>query len=230
MALINWYVDEGLAVLIGDWKGAHPGATVYTIGDSNHSTNPDVTQHAPDRGGSKPGDTEGEIDAGDFMPGKGVTEDNLDDLFDGLVIARDKRLLYAIRRDKIVSSVVRPWEVRDYLGKYHDHCHVSVNDNYANNKSEWHWEKAMGRTIKYVDIPNAKLPELQFGDEDAAHDGWNHVMRVQALLNLQNKTDLDRLDTDGVYGARTVQMVKALYGGTGKALPIEIMKKLYGLN
>lgn len=225
--MVRWYVDEGIATLTAEWKAVHPRATVYHIADSNHSQDPDKSQHAPDDGGKLPGDDKGEVDAADFMPGNRVTEDDLDDLFFGLHESRDPRILYVIRRDMIFSSVVEPWKIRPYKGKYHHHTHVSANDLYDKNTTDWKWEKNMPRTIEYVGVPNAKLPILKYGDEDAVQDGWNHVGRLQHLLNFQEAAN--PLDIDGVYGANTATKLKRLFGGTGKSTDLSIMRKLYGI-
>ena len=198
--MATWYLDEGLARFEREWKAAHPGAVVYSIGDSQHSTNPNVTQHAPDWGGSAPGDDKGEVDAVDVMPGNGVTAADLDELFEALIRSRDPRILYVIHHDVIVSSVVSPWTKRHYSGEFHDHVHLSVNDKYDANSSDWKWE-AMDWTYTTL---SGKLPKMRKGDEDAAHSGWNHVGRAQALINWLEHT-LPPLDADGVYGAKTAQ-------------------------
>lgn len=223
----NWYLDEGLARFEREWKAEHPKAVVYKIGDTSHSANPDVSQHAPDRGGSLPGNDKGEVDAVDVMPGNGVTDKDLDDLCENLRKSRDKRIFYVIRRQRIFSSTVSPWEWRPYHGAYHGHAHISVNDNFDNNQSDWKWENVAARKITYVDVPGVKLPLLQFGDEDSAHDGWNHVVRTQALANaLQPKNPLD---LDGVYGAKTVVKLKNILGGDGKKLTLANMRRLHGV-
>lgn len=232
--MVNWYFDEGLAKLEREWKAEHPKAVVYKIGDTSHSANPDVSQHAPDKGGSKPGDDKGEVDAADFMEGNGVTDNDLDELAEGLRLSRDKRILIVIRRQRMFSSYPmgksEPFEWRPYSGKYHSHTHVSANDDFDNNQSDWHWEKLVGKKWKYVPVEGVKLPEaLRMSDEDQAFDDWNHIMRMQALLNLQNNKGLPRLDTDGVYGAKTVQMLKAIYGGDGKTMDIAVQRKLLGI-
>jgi hypothetical protein len=228
--MTGWYVDEGIATLEKEWKKEHPGAVVYKIADDNHSTNPDVTQHAPDRGGRLPGDDKGEVDAADFMPGKGnVSRDDLYELFTGLHRSRDKRLLYVIFEDQIFSSVTSPWHIRKYNGAFHTHVHVSVNDLFDNNQSDWQWEKMVAREIEYVPVPGAKLPLLQAGDEDTAQDGWNHVARAQVLANwMENKTP--DLDVDGVYGANTAKKFAKLFGGNGLKLPLAHIKQLHGIS
>lgn len=226
--MVSWYVDEGLQALDREWKKAHPGAVVYHVGDLSHSKDPDVSQHAPDTGGSKPGDDKGEVDASDFMPGNGVTDKDLDDLAEQLRQSRDKRLFYVIRRDRIFSSTVQPWVWRPYGGAYHGHTHVSVNDNYDNDQSDWKWEKLVARQIPYADVTGAKLPLLQLGDDDGAQDGWNHVGRMQTLANWQDKTVPD-IDPDGVYGPATAKKIKAIFGGDGRKLSLEQMRKLYGI-
>lgn len=204
--MVSWYLDEGLVTLRGEWRLEHPNSTVYTIGDSAHSKNPDVSQHAPDDGGPKPGDSLGEVDAADFMPGKGVTRDDLRELFLGLHRSRDPRILYVIFEDEIFSSVVRPWEIRPYGGSFHGHVHVSVNDNYANNTSDWKWEKAVARTVNWQHV-GGKVPDLRLGDEDDALPGFNMIKyRVQPIANALDNT-LPDLDLDGVYGPKTAQKV-----------------------
>lgn len=226
--MATWYVDEGLDKLADEWRAAHPGATIYFIGDDNHSKNPDITQHAPDRGGSKPGDDKGEVDGGDFMPGKGVTQADLSDLFYGLQRSKDKRALTVIYQDKIFSSVVAPWKIRQYKGAYHGHVHVSVNDNYNNDRSDWKWEKLVAREIEYKEF-TGKLPELQFGDDDAVVAGWNHVGRTQVLLNwIDSKTE--DITVDGVYGAKTVRKLAGFFGGNGKKINLDQMKQLHGIS
>lgn len=224
-----WYVDEGLAGLIGEWKRAHPGAVVGTIADGHHSTDPDVTQHAPDDGGAAPGDDRGEVDGGDFMPGHGVTAKDLDQLFDGLVDSRDPRILYVIHRNVIVSSVVHPWVRRPYAGAYHDHVHVSVNDKYDANRADWKWEARVERAQKNVKVAT-ELPEsLVLGDDDDMFTGYNHIGRAQALANWLDNTTAD-VDTDGVYGPLTaVKFGKALKVGRLNRLTTAQLKQLHGL-
>ncbi len=226
--MANWYVDEGLDELIHEWKRANPGAVVGTIGDTNHSSDPDTTQHAPDRGGSLPGDDKGEVDAGDFMPGNGVTATELDDLFEGLIESRDPRLFYVIHKNVIVSSVTRPWVRRTYTGAYHDHVHVSVNDKFDDNESDWKWEKLVARTVKQVTITGT-IPELQYGDEDANYLGANQIVRVQILLNNFERT-LPSIDEDGVYGAKTKQKVGRFNGDSGDKITIPQLRNILGIN
>lgn len=193
-----WHVDEGLAVLIAQWKRKHPRATVYTIGDRNHSTDPDVSQHAPE--------PDGEVDAGDFMTGNGVTLDDLADLHAQLMAERDRRLLMMIFKRTIVSSVVRPWILRPYGGAYHGHLHVSVNDRHEGDTTPWDLEADV-RDYTMRELPaGLKLPELRLGDEDAPGK-TAYVRRVQQLL---------KVDDDGVYGAKTAAALKArMAGATG---------------
>jgi hypothetical protein len=229
--MVNWYVDEGLKQFDRQWLELHPGATIWHIGDILHSTDPDVSQHAPDRGGALPGDDKGEIDAGDYPLGKSVTIYDLREAFAGLHKQRDPRLLYAILEDKIFSSVVRPWEIRPYKGKYHNHLHLSVNDKFDNNPS--YWQGLMPEETvswKYKEVPDARLPEeLRYGMEDDTFLGWDHILRVQALLPCLAPGS-ERLELDGVYGANTAAMVRKVFGGTGKILTFENIKRLHGLN
>jgi hypothetical protein len=227
----TWYVDEGLAVLIGEWKREHPGAVVGTIADGNHSTNPDVTQHAPDRGGAAPGDDRGEVDGADFMLGKGVTEADLSELFNGLVASRDPRILYVIHNRVIVSSVVEPWKRRKYSGSdpHTGHVHLSVNDKYDANRADWKWEARVERAEKNVKVAT-ELPEaLELGDEDGMISGYNHVGRAQALANWMDNTTAD-VDTDGVYGPLSAaKFGKALKTGRLNRLTTAQLKQLHGL-
>lgn len=224
---VNWYVDEGLTTLIGEWKKKYPKATVYTIGDASHASRD--SEHNPEPDGSEPGADYGEVDAADFMIA-GLTKQDLQDLRDGLIRSRDKRLLYVIWDAKITSAVNQPWVERPYTGsdKHTDHVHVSVNDKYDDNESDWAWEKLVARTIKYVDVPGAQLPLLQLGDDDGAQDGWNHIGRTQVLANWQDKS-IEDIDPDGVYGPATAKKLKAIFGGDGKKLTLDQMRKLYGI-
>jgi hypothetical protein len=227
--MASWYVDEGLQQFDRQWLDKYPGATIYHIGDSAHSTNPDVSQHAPDKGGSQPGDDKGEVDAGDYMPGNGVTLQKLRQAFYELNEQRDSRILYAICEDKVFSTVVNPWQIRPYFGKFHNHLHLSLNDKYESNRTIW---KGFGPVLdwSYREVEGARLPEkLEMGMEDIAYNGWNHICRVQALLPIL-APGKELLDTDGIYGAKTAMMVKQVFGGNGKILTFENIKRLHGLN
>lgn len=205
---MTWRTDEGLKRLDEEWRKRWPNAVIYHIGDTNHDTDPDVSQHAPDDGGPLPGDDRGEVDAGDYMPSGGPDLNDLWQAFVELNESRDKRILYVICRNKIFSSVVRPWEIRTYKGKYHSHLHVSVNDNFDNNQSDWEWEKMAARTRTFFEI-NGHLPVLMKGDEDDAWDGWDNIRRAQALANVIDGSVPD-IDTDGVYGGGTARKIAAI--------------------
>lgn len=123
----TWYVDPGLATLIRQWKALNPGATVYTIGDPDHQGSD--SDHNPEADGS--------VDAGDFMPGNGVTFADLQTFVNILVHNKDKRIAYIIIGQRIISSTVQPWVWRTYNGNYHGHAHVSVNDKYESDSSDW---------------------------------------------------------------------------------------------
>lgn len=221
------YLDEGLDVFRTQWKKEHSGATVYWLADENHSQNPRVSQHAPDDGKSGgPGDTPGEGDAVDVMRGKTVTQAHLKELFYGLHESRDPRLLYAIFEDEIFSSVMRPWEIRNYSGDWHGHVHISVNDNFKANTAAWDWKEMPLKKWNYVEVQGVKIAELNFGDDDDAYDGYAQVARAQALMNWIHKGN--DLDVDGVYGANTVQKVKAIWGGNGRTLTVDNIRKLKG--
>jgi hypothetical protein len=225
---MNWYLDEGLAVFRRQWLAHRPRATVYTIGDGAHSTDPDVSQHAPDRGTSgRPGDTAGEVDAGDVMPGNGVDADDLQDLFEDLVKSRDRRILYVIYDTTIVSSVVSPWKRRPYHGARHAHVHLSVNDNFASQRGPWKIgdDKVLAPRFEFV----GKLPTLTVGMEDAAFDGYQAVKRAQLLANWMDASAPD-VDVDGVYGPKTAQKIRAVMKtGTGRSIGLPEWRKLLGI-
>ncbi len=218
--MANWYIDEGLQKFIRQWKAKHPQAVVYSIGDTAHSKDPDVSQHAPE--------PSGEVDAIDVMPGNGVTEQDLEDLFFGLHAQMDKRVLYVIYQRMIFSPIVSKGKIRTYNGDRHHHVHISVNDEFDNDQSDWYWEKMAQPTFEYQEF-DAKLPKkLMYGNDDAQFGGWNHVGRTQALLNFMDNK-LPDLSIDGVYGANTVQKVKAVFGTAGKVLTFDQIRKLHGV-
>lgn len=226
---MNWYLDEGLATLRAEWQRAHPGAVVYTIGDAAHAAT--VSEHNPEKAGKLPGADAGEVDAADFMRGHGVTDAHLQGLFDGLVRSRDPRILYVIYNRVIVSSVTAPWTRRPYRGSnpHTDHVHVSVNDLFDDNESDWHWEALVARTLTMTPV-DTELPELlMVGDDDDGWGGYNHIGRAQALANWLERS-LPPLDTDGVYGAKTAKKLAKIFGGDGRKLPVVDHKKLLGLN
>lgn len=200
---VNWYVDEGLAVLIAQWKREFPRAVVYTIGDASHASR--TSEHNPEPAGSAPGADYGEVDAADFMIGNGVTRADLQELRDQIVEHRDARALYVIWDRKITSSVVVPWVERGYAGDdpHTDHVHLSVNDAFDANTKPWTLEDDVARTLAWQTF-TAKMPIHQKGDEDAAFPGYNRIKRAQLMLNYLDKS-LPALDADGVYGARTAQ-------------------------
>lgn len=230
--MASWYVDEGLQKFDEQWLEKFPNATIYHIGDDVHSKDPDVSQHAPELlTGPKPGKDKGEVDAGDYMQGNGVTIQDLRKVFSDLHKSRDPRILYVILEDKIYSSTTFPWDIRPYRGTFHTHLHISVNDEFDANRSTWE-ALTVAKQIpwKYKDVDTARLPEqLTYGMEDAAYDGWNHIMRAQSLLNVIERSTAS-LDCDGVYGAYTAAKVKKLFGGNGKTLTFENLKTLHGFN
>ncbi len=178
------YVDRGLQVLINQWKNLHPGAVVGTYAGASHTKV--KTDHVPDWQNS--------VDAADFMPGAGdVTTHDLDQLAETLRRNRDPRIAYVIRRDKIFSSTIQPWEWRKYTGHYHGHCHVSVNDKHANQTTRW---KLVTEKVKVtMELITGRLPILTRGMSDPIDEsGWYHVTRFQRLLGVK---------PDGDYGPKT---------------------------
>lgn len=193
---MGWYLDEGLATLRTQWRKKHPNAVVYTIADDLHGP---TSNHQPEKNGPEPGQDAGEVDAADFMPGKDVSTGDLAELRKELLVHRDKRILYVIFHDTIVSSVVQPWVVRPYTGHYHEHLHVSVNDKYDANTTLWDIE---GKPVKYVEL-SGDVPELQIGAEDVPGK-TAHIRRLQAIANGVFGEDLD---ADGVYGPKSAAAV-----------------------
>jgi hypothetical protein len=50
-------------------------------------------------------------------------------LAESLRLSRDPRIKYVIWNSRIFSSLVKPWEWREYAGAPHkEHVHISVND------------------------------------------------------------------------------------------------------
>lgn len=205
----TWHVDEGLAVLIAQWKKKHPGAVVGTIGDAAHQA--EDSEHNPERQGSAPGADAGEVDAGDFMPGHGVTEADLVELRRDLLDDRDPRLLYVIWHRTIVSSVVSPWVERAYSGAYHSHLHVSVNDKFDANRAPWDLGKEP-RPMEYAKL-TGDVPLLQLGDEDVPGK-VRHINRLQVILNHSFGVS-PRLDEDGVYGPKSAAAVSKIMRDAG---------------
>lgn len=225
---VNWYLDEGLQRFKQQWQAEHPGAVVYSIGDDDHLSHD--SEHNPEFPGSAPGADKGEVDAVDVMPGKGVTEADLDELAEDLRTNRDGRLLYVIRRQRIFSSTVRPWVWRPYSGKYHGHLHMSVNDKYDANRAEWKFGEDEVAKHKFVEVVGFKLPEFKVGTDDDAFEGYNYVARAQVLANYLDKSVPD-VDVDGVYGALSARKVqKALRTDSPvNTVDLPVWRGLYGL-
>ena len=204
---IKWRVDEGLAVLIAQWKQEHPGAVVYTIGDADHASR--SSEHNPEPDGSEPGADYGEVDAADFMIGHGVTHADLQELRDQLVAHRDARLWYVIWDGKITSSTTKPWTERDYSGKdqHTDHAHVSVNDKFDKNITPWKLEDPTMalKNHKALDVDDLQISELKYGNDDDDFAGYDGVLRAQALLGVLTG---DEVETDGIFGPQVRNALK----------------------
>lgn len=225
---VNWHVDEGLQVLIAEWKKAHPGAVVGTIGDAAHLSRD--SDHNPEPSGSEPGQDAGEVDAADFMQGNGVTDAHLDELFNELVDHRDPRILYIIRNRIIVSSVVQPWVKRPYGGSdpHTEHLHLSVNDRFDRNTATWNLGEAdVQKVHDYTNI-SGKLPNLAFGMEDDQFSGYNAIHRMQAVLNYLDASVPD-LDLDGVYGAETKRKVARVQKTDGSKVSATELAGILGI-
>lgn len=178
--MVAWYLDEGAQVLKTQWLEEHPGAVVYAVGDTSHLEEGNKSQHNPEAAGSLPGQSAGEVDALDFMEGHGVTDADLDQLFEDLVASRDERIFYVIRNRVIVSSVTQPWVRRPYTGSdpHTNHVHLSLNDRFKKNETPW-----------------------KVGDEVDAADAKQIALAV--IKELRN-TPEDLSDTERVYIAKEV--------------------------
>jgi hypothetical protein len=229
---VKWYVDEGLTKLIKQWKAEHPGATVYTIGDASHQSH--TSEHNPEPPGGAPGADGNEVDAADFMPGNGVTMNDLRELRNNLIEARDSRLLYTIIDFEIVSSVTQPWKIREYGGKRHTHLHVSVNDRYDRNTASWDIDgkgEIVPREYTRKQIPGT-LPELRLGDEDVPGQTQN-VRRVQSILSGTFGYDIE---IDGAYGPVSARALAAVMkndaarsSSNGGKIGVPEWKRLFGI-
>lgn len=206
---MNWFIDPGLAVLIRQVKEANPGMTVYTIGDATHSSR--ESDHNPDSDGS--------VDAADFMIRDGFTAADAERLFQQLVESRDSRIKYVIYNRRIFSRTISPWKIRAYDGDdpHTNHVHVSIEDV---NKSIIRW-KVGYRKVDY-DLVSGSLPVLKFGDSDPIDDsGWSHVARAQRLL---------LVDSDGDYGPLTQAAVKKMVPDSdGKTIDGPLWRRLIGI-
>jgi hypothetical protein len=219
--MANWYVDKGLGTLIAQVKQANPGMVVGTIAGGGHVATWPATDHAPEPDGS--------VDAGDFMVGSKFTEAEADAFVAALVAHKDRRIAYVIWKRRIVSSRMvdgrAAWEWRRYNGDdpHTGHVHVSVNDKHESDNSAWNLG---GKMYKYEELKGYGLPILTAGMDDADYDGYNGVVRAQALLNVQGQA----LKLDGVYGPKMVAAAKAELGGDGKRIDTADWVKLAGLS
>lgn len=206
-----YHVDKGLQVLIKQWKEKHPKATVGTIAGGSHRQ----------EGGHWP-DQDNSVDAADFMAGPDVTPTDLDKLCKDLVASKDRRIAYIIRRNRITSSTVNPWISRLYRGKYHNHCHVEVNDKHAEDTTPW----VFGKRVVAMEAISGKVPILKIGMSDPVdNSGWHHIMRVQRLLGVT---------VDGDYGPKTASELQQWLKerglpGNGKTVNAAIYKALAGI-
>lgn len=134
---VNWWLDEGLAVLKRQLVEAYPGVVIGSIGDASHASG--TSDHNPELGGSEPGADYGEVDAIDPMLGPTFTKDDAQRTVDALVESRDPRIAYIIWNRQIISSTVSPWVWRAYTkdDPHTGHIHVSVNDKFNANTAEW---------------------------------------------------------------------------------------------
>lgn len=230
---VKWRVDEGLAVLIAQWKVKFPKAVVYTIGDASHASR--SSEHNPEPAGSAPGADYGEVDAADFMKGNGVTHADLQELRDQLIEHQDPRLWYVIWDHKITSSTTQPWVERDYKGEdqHTDHVHASVNDKFDKNTAQWKLEDNVAtKTHGTIDLDGLVMSEVKYGDDDDAFAGYDGVLRVQAALwALVSRS----IQVDGVYGGETRDGLKALMAkagdtkNTGMKVGLAEAKVLFGM-
>ena len=114
----SWQVSPILVPLIAEVRAAHPGMTIYTIGDQAHREKP--SDHNPDEWQF--------VCAADFMIGPHFTAAHAEALFQRLRALRDPRTSYAIYDRRIFSRTLRPWILRPYTldDPHTGHVHVSV--------------------------------------------------------------------------------------------------------
>lgn len=204
-----WYVDPALNVLREQTKRRYPGVTIYTIGDEDHASS--VSDHNPDPDGS--------VDAIDVMLGKAFSAADAQAWVNALVASRDRRLKYIIWDRHIIEA--GEWVWKRYYGSnpHTDHPHVSRNDRFLGDLSEWDIESEK-RDMKYIEF-KVRLPLLEQGTTDDQYPGWNTIGRVQ---------DLRGVAADGVYGPATADSIKKLGdGSTGKTIGEKEYRKIFGL-
>lgn len=216
---MDWYVDHGLAVLVGQLKKKYPGIIIGTIGDQAHQNRD--SDHNPEADGS--------VDAADPMLGPHFSRAQCNTVMKALAASRDQRIAYLIWEKRICSSVPHgqydAWEWRPYNGSdpHTGHGHVSVNDKHSNDTRPW----SIGdMNYKIVEIGGYGFPELHYGDDDAKYGGYNGVGRAQSLLNYVFGAGLD---VDGRYGPNTQKAVVRLVGGDGKTINTAVWVRLCGM-
>jgi hypothetical protein len=212
-AMATWYVDKGLGTLISQEKRKHPGLVVGTIGDEAHRKR--KSAHNPEADGS--------VDAGDFMLGKAFTKANADAMTAALVEHWDKRLHLIIWNRRQISEDNRKWRPYTLSDPHTGHAHIEVNDKHETDNSPWNLG---GKQFQYEELGGFGLPILTAGMDDADYDGYNGVVRAQAMLNVQGQ----KLKLDGVYGPLMVAAVRAEFGGDGKRIDRPFWVKLNGLS
>jgi hypothetical protein len=218
--MVSHHPNKALGRLIDQWKDGNPGKeVVYTIADNKHDPTSDHQM-----------DSDGTIDAGDFMPGDNVSQGELDEFAEVLRRNKDKRIKYVIRRQRIFYGAQgpTPYEWRKHTGEYHGHTHVSTRQDYENDGSAWKLNFDQPKWKVNVKLSDLGLPTLNFGDDDNKMAGYEYVHRAQLMLNFVLNTELK---VDGVYQEKTRAAVERLAStGNGRKIAIAEWTQLYGLS
>jgi hypothetical protein len=175
----DWHVNEGLAPLIGQFKAAHPGIVIGTIGDAAHQH--EHSDHNPNAAGR--------VNAADIMLGSSFTEADANALIPFLT--RDPRTHYVIHDRWIWESETGRW--RRYTGDdpHTNHIHLSVKDSAHTDPRPW--TITFNRKAPTMKLEVA-LPMLREGDDDATLAGPYMILRIQRIVGVS---------ADGQWGPQT---------------------------
>jgi len=214
--------NPALAKLIKQYKANNPGNEVVYYAADPRTHNP-TSDHWIDKDGT--------YDAGDFMPGATVSQDELDEFAEVLRRNRDNRIKYVIRRQRIFygNDGPTPWQWRKHLGEYHGHAHVSTLQNKEKDGRDWDLDfKQPGWKVD-VKLSDLGLPTLEYNDDDSKMAGYEYVHRAQLMLRFVLNDD--DLKVDGQYGEKTRAAVQKLAStGNGRKIGIAEWTQLYGLS
>jgi hypothetical protein len=144
----GWRVAESLLRLKAQVDDAAPNrstASDGTIGDKNHWPKGADSDHNPwVSDGGQPVVTAIDIT---HDPARGCDAGLL---ANSLVASRDPRVKYIIYNRRIISSIVKPWQWRQYNGENpHDrHMHLSVKSDMASYDDTSEWQIGLGAPSK----------------------------------------------------------------------------------